>query len=85
MRGKHKPTYTPHIDSGDFVIVINAKMFASPGERTSRRSITGTPCYPGGLKMRTAAEMRQTRPEKMVELAVWGMLPHRWVVARSAN
>ena len=76
LRGKHKPTYTPHIDSGDFVIVINAKDVRLTGRKDEQKIYYRHTLYPGGLKMRTAAEMRQTRPEKMVELAVWGMLPH---------
>lgn len=76
LRGKHKPTYTPHVDSGDYVIVINAKDVRLTGRKLEQKIYYRHSLYPGGLKMRTAAEMQQTRPEKMVELAVWGMLPH---------
>ena len=67
LRGKHKPTYTPHIDSGDFVIVINAKDVRLTGRKAEQKIYYRHTLYPGGLKMRTAAEMQQTRPEKMVD------------------
>jgi large subunit ribosomal protein L13 len=74
LRGKHKPQYAPHVDTGDFVIVVNAEKIAvSPtklGEFRYRHS-----GYPGGLSKRTVGELLETRPEKLVELAVKGMLP----------
>ncbi len=74
LRGKHKPQFAPHADTGDFVIVINAeKVAVAPsklGEFRYRHS-----GYPGGLRKRTVAEMLETKPEKLVELAVKGMLP----------
>jgi len=76
LRGKHKPTYTPHVDSGDYVIVINAKDVRLTGKKLDKKIYYRHSRYPGGLKMRTAGEMLETRPEKMIELAVWGMLPH---------
>lgn len=76
LRGKHKPTYTPHVDSGDYVIVINAKDVRLTGKKLDKKIYYRHSRYPGGLKMQTAGEMLETRPEKMVELAVWGMLPH---------
>jgi len=76
LRGKHKPTYTPHVDSGDFVIVVNADKVRLTGRKEENKIYYRHTLYPGGLKTRTAAEMRATRPEKMIELAVWGMLPH---------
>jgi large subunit ribosomal protein L13 len=74
LRGKHKPTFAQHVDTGDFVIVINAeKVAVSPsklGEFRYRHS-----GYPGGLSKRTVGELLETKPERLVELAVKGMLP----------
>jgi large subunit ribosomal protein L13 len=74
LRGKHKPTFAPHLDTGDFVIVVNAdKVAVSPsklGEFRYRHS-----GYPGGLSRRTVGELLDTKPERLVELAVKGMLP----------
>jgi large subunit ribosomal protein L13 len=74
LRGKHKPYYAPHVDTGDFVVIVNAdKVAVSPsklGEFRYRHS-----GYPGGLSKRTVGELLETRPEKLVELAVKGMLP----------
>jgi len=76
LRGKHKPTYTPHIDSGDYVIVVNASQVRLSGKKREQKIYYRHSRYPGGLKMRTAAQMLETQPERLVELAVWGMLPH---------
>jgi len=76
LRGKHKPTYTPHVDTGDFVIVVNADKVRLTGRKEEQKVYYRHSLYPGGLSTRTASEMRATRPEKMIELAVWGMLPH---------
>jgi large subunit ribosomal protein L13 len=74
LRGKHKPYYAPHLDTGDFVVIVNAdKVAVSPsklGEFRYRHS-----GYPGGLSKRTVGELLETKPEKLVELAVKGMLP----------
>ena len=70
FRGKHKPTYTPHVDSGDYVIVINAKDVRLTGKKLDKKIYYRHSRYPGGLKMQTAGEMLETRPEKMVQLAV---------------
>jgi large subunit ribosomal protein L13 len=74
LRGKHKAHYAPHVDTGDFVVIVNAdKVAVSPsklGEFRYRHS-----GYPGGLSKRTVGELLETRPEKLVELAVKGMLP----------
>jgi large subunit ribosomal protein L13 len=74
LRGKHKPTFARHLDTGDFVIVVNAdKIAVSPsklGEFRYRHS-----GYPGGLSRRTVGELLETKPERLVELAVKGMLP----------
>jgi large subunit ribosomal protein L13 len=75
LRGKHKPEFTPHVDTGDFVIVINAKDVQLSGKKMSKKIYYRHSGWPGGLKMTTAAEMRDKRPERMIELAVKGMLP----------
>ena len=75
LRGKHKPEFTPHVDTGDFVIVINAKDVHLTGKKLSKKIYYRHSGWPGGLKKITAGDMRNTRPERMIELAVKGMLP----------
>lgn len=76
LRGKHKPIYTPHIDTGDHVIIINAEKIQLTGKKLKNKKYRSHSNYPGGLKERTALEMRQTRPVKMLEWTIKGMLPH---------
>ncbi len=75
LRGKHKPTFTPHVDTGDHVIIINAEKIKLTGKKWTDKIYYHHSGHPGGLKKRTAKEMRQKIPEKMLELAVKGMLP----------
>ncbi len=75
LRGKHKPTYTPHVDMGDFVIVINAEKVRLTGKKEHQKQYFHHSGYPGGVRLRTPAEMRQRRPEFLIEHAVKGMLP----------
>jgi large subunit ribosomal protein L13 len=75
LTGKHKPTYAPHIDTGDFVIVINAEKAVLTGRKEEQKIYYHHTRYPGGIKSESAAKRRQRRPTKMVEDAVWGMLP----------
>lgn len=75
IRGKHKPQFTPHVDTGDFVIVINAEKIVLSGKKMDKKMYYRHSGYPGGLKSATAKEMVTKRPEKMMELAVHGMLP----------
>ncbi len=75
LTGKHKPTYATHIDTGDFVIVINAEQTVLTGRKEEQKVYYHHTRYPGGIKAETAAKRRQRRPTKMVEDAVWGMLP----------
>ncbi|MDQ7039615.1 MAG: 50S ribosomal protein L13 [Rhodothermus sp.] len=75
LRGKHKPTYTPHVDMGDFVIVINAEKVRLTGKKEQQKQYFRHSGYPGGVRLRTPAEMRQRRPEFLIEHAVKGMLP----------
>jgi large subunit ribosomal protein L13 len=75
LKGKQKPTYTPHIDGGDYVIVINAEKIALTGNKWEEKKYYRASQYPGNLKTRTAAEQLVKSPEKIVEFAVRGMLP----------
>jgi large subunit ribosomal protein L13 len=75
LRGKHKPTYTPHIDTGDFVIVINSSQITLTGKKLEQKKYYRHSGFPGGLKSISAGELRATRPERMIESAVKGMLP----------
>jgi len=75
LRGKHKPIYTPHVDTGDYVIVINADKIELTGNKLKDKKYYRHSGYPGGLKERTAEEMLAKHPEQVIELAVKGMLP----------
>lgn len=75
LRGKTKPTYTPNIDTGDFVVVVNAARIAVTGRKMENKIYYRHTGYPGGLKQRTLAEMMEKKPEEVIRLAVKGMLP----------
>ncbi|WP_110113926.1 50S ribosomal protein L13 [Bacillus sp. CGMCC 1.16541] len=75
LRGKHKPTYTPNVDTGDHVIIINASKIELTGKKLTDKIYYRHTMHPGGLKQRTALEMRTNYSEKMLELAIKGMLP----------
>jgi large subunit ribosomal protein L13 len=75
LRGKHKATFAPHVDMGDFVVVINADKVALTGAKLEQKHAYRHSGYPGGLKSRTYAEMLDKHPAKAVEKAVRGMLP----------
>jgi large subunit ribosomal protein L13 len=75
LRGKHKATFAPHVDMGDFVVVINADKVALTGAKLEQKRAYRHSGYPGGLKSRTYAEMLDKHPAKAVEKAVRGMLP----------
>ena len=75
LRGKHKATYTPHIDCGDYVIILNASKVLLTGNKLEDKKYYSHSQYPGGLRTRTAKEMIEKYPEEMVEKAVKGMLP----------
>ena len=75
LRGKRKPTYTPHIDVGDFVIVVNAEKISVTGAKRTEKLYYRHSGYPGGLRSRTLNEMLERRPEEVLRLAVKGMLP----------
>lgn len=75
LRGKRKPEYTPHVDTGDFVVVINAEKISVTGNKRAEKLYHRHSGYPGGLKTRTLEEMLERRPEEVLRLAVKGMLP----------
>ena len=75
LRGKNKPTFTPHIDTGDFVVVINADKIKVTGKKLSDKIYYSHSDYPGGMRETNLAEMLAKKPEKVIELAVKGMLP----------
>ena len=75
LRGKRKPAYTPHVDTGDFVIVVNAEKISVTGQKRSEKMYYRHSGYPGGLKSRTLNDMLERRPEEVIRLAVKGMLP----------
>ena len=75
LRGKHRPEYTPHVDTGEYVIVINAAKVKLTGKKESVKIYQNYSGYPGGLKELTATEIRARRPERLIEAAVKGMLP----------
>ncbi len=76
LRGKHKPTYTPHIDCGDYVIIINADKVELTGNKLETKMYYNHSMYPGGLRERSAKVMKEQYPVEMMERAVKGMLPH---------
>ena len=75
LKGKHKPQYTPHVDTGDFVIIINADKIRVTGTKASSKEYYRHSGYPGGLKCEKFAEAMQKHPERVIEHAVKGMLP----------
>jgi large subunit ribosomal protein L13 len=75
LRGKRKPTYTPHVDVGDFVIVVNAEKIAVTGNKLRDKKYYRHSGYPGGIRSRTLGEMLERRPEEVIRKAVKGMLP----------
>jgi len=75
IRGKHKPTFTPHVDGGDFVVITNIEKIVLTGKKLTDKKYYRHSHYPGGLKVTTAQQMLTNNPNRMVELAVQGMLP----------
>jgi large subunit ribosomal protein L13 len=75
LMGKHKPVYTPFLDCGDHVIVVNAEKAVLTGKKEEQKIYRRHSGYPGGLKEITAGDLRKKRPVRMVEEAIWGMLP----------
>ena len=75
LRGKNKAYYTPHVDTGDFIIVINAEKAVLTGDKMNQKMYDHYTGYPGGLKEETAVNLQRRRPEVLIERAVKGMLP----------
>jgi large subunit ribosomal protein L13 len=75
LRGKHKPEFTPHVDTGDYIVVINAKEVAVTGEKTTNKVYRRHTGYPGGLKSITFDKLLASFPERVIQNAVKGMLP----------
>jgi len=75
LRGKHKPTYTPHADAGDFIIVLNAEKIVFTGDKLNQKIYLDYSGYPGGQKQQTAKVLLGRHPERIIERAVKGMLP----------
>jgi len=75
LRGKDKPIFTPHVDCGDFVVVVNAEKIKVTGNKFEDKKYYTHSLYPGGLKTKTFKDMNAIKPEKVIELAVKGMLP----------
>ncbi|MCR4442672.1 MAG: 50S ribosomal protein L13 [Peptococcaceae bacterium] len=76
LRGKHKPTFTPHVDSGDHVIIINAEKVRLTGKKLYKKEYVRHTGHPGGLKRTSYSVLLKTRPELVLEKAIRGMLPH---------
>ena len=75
LRGKHKPIYTPHVDCGDYVVIVNAEKIKLTGKKWDQKIYYNHSGYPGGLRERNAREIMDKFPTRMVELAIKGMLP----------
>jgi large subunit ribosomal protein L13 len=82
LRGKRKPQYTPHVDTGDFVIVVNAEKIAVTGNKLEQKRYYRHSGYPGGLKSRSLAEQLERRPTEVIRTAVRGMLPKNRLARR---
>jgi large subunit ribosomal protein L13 len=75
LRGKHKPEYTPHVDTGDFVVVVNASKVRVTGRKTERKMYYHHTEFPGGIRQTNFAKLQATKPERILQKAVKGMLP----------
>lgn len=75
LRGKHKPQFTPHVDTGDYIVVVNAEQVQVTGRKEENKIYYRHTGYPGGIKSRTLQEMREKHPERIIQRAVKGMLP----------
>ncbi len=76
LKGKHKPIYTPHVDTGDHVVIINAEKIHLTGNKLQAKKYFRHSGYVGGIKSTTAGELLKRHPERVIEKAVWGMIPH---------
>ena len=82
LRGKNKPEYTPHVDTGDFVVVVNAEKIAVTGKKLTDKLYRRHSGYPGGLRTRTLGQMLEKRPTEVLRRAVKGMMPKNRLAAR---
>jgi large subunit ribosomal protein L13 len=82
LRGKRKPQFTPHVDTGDFVVVVNAEKIAVTGKKLEQKRYYRHSGYPGGLRSRTLAEQLEKRPTEVIRKAVKGMLPRNRLARR---
>jgi large subunit ribosomal protein L13 len=82
LRGKHKPGYTAHVDTGDFIVVVNADKIAVTGSKLQNKKYYRHSGYPGGLRVRTLSEMLDRRPTEVIRASVKGMLPKNRLAAR---
>ena len=82
LRGKRKPIYTPHVDTGDFVVVVNAEKISVTGNKRADKRYYRHSGYPGGLRWRSFEEMQAKRPEQIIRLAVKGMMPRNRLARR---
>ena len=79
LRGKHKPEFAPHMDNGDFIVVVNAEKIKVTGKKLSDKNYYHHTGYPGGIRSKTLSEMLASKPEEVIRIAVRGMLPkNRW-------
>ena len=85
LRGKHKPTFTPNNDTGDFVVVINAEKVQLTGKRVELKQLYHNTGYPGGARFELVRDLMKTKPERVIEHAVKGMLPHTRLGRRIAK
>lgn len=76
LRGKHKPTFTPHLDMGDFVVIVNAEKVAVTGNKERQKIYRKHSGFPGGMRETKLSEMRSKHPDRIIQEAVKGMLPH---------
>ncbi|HEY6873305.1 MAG TPA: 50S ribosomal protein L13 [Geobacteraceae bacterium] len=85
LRGKNKPTYTPSVDTGDFIIVVNAEKIALTGKKLSDKVYYSHSGYPGGIKSITAGKLLDKKPEDLIRIAVKGMLPKNKLARHMLN
>jgi len=76
IEGKHKPMYSPHVDCGDYVIVVNAQKIRVTGDKMTEKKYRRHSLYPGGFKEESLRDLLARRPERVIRDAVWGMIPH---------
>lgn len=76
LRGKHKPIFTPHVDTGDHIVIINCEKVRLTGRKWSQKAYHHHTTYPGGLKTIIADKLRDEHPDRIIKSAIWGMIPH---------